>query len=398
MSNAAFSICSWNVRGLGDQDKCTDILSELISINPHIALLQESKLETLPDQKLRSFMPRHLDQVFSLPDVGSAGGTISAVNPSFFQVISFSHLSFSSTLILRSSMSDQNIAITNIYAPSSRALKQEFLNELLLIAQPDNSPWLLVGDFNLLRFPSDKNNAAFRQAEANAFNQTIDDLALIELPLLDRQFTWSNNRNTPTLERIDSAFFNLAWANAFPNSSLTSLTRFMSDHVPLIITVTTTIPRSNFFKFEPHWAQLQPCRDTVSSIWATIQPTSLLNAGASLASWLKQTRATLKKWASSRVPAPLRESRCKIAISALDLVEESRPLSRPEQLTRQIIVSLLKSTILEKVSYWKWRAKVSRAIHGGENSRFFHMSASHRMRRNKIFSLTQDGSTFTSHP
>ena len=107
-------------------------------------------------------MPRQLDQVFSLPAVGTAGGTISAVNPALFQVISFSHLSFSSTPILRSTTTDRNIAITNIYAPSSHALKQQFLDELLAIAQPDDSPWLLVGDFNLLRFPLDKNNNAFR--------------------------------------------------------------------------------------------------------------------------------------------------------------------------------------------------------------------------------------------
>ena len=219
--------------------------------------------------------------------MGTAGGTISAVNTASFQVVSFNHLTFSSTLILQSTEADRNIAITNIYAPSSRALKQSFLDEFLFISQPDDSPWLLVGDFNLLRFPSDKNNAAFRQAEANAFNQTIDDLALIELPLLDRQFTWSNNRNTPTLERIDSAFFNLAWANAFPNSSLTSLTRFMSDHVPLIITVTTTIPRSNFFKFESAWAKLQPCRDIIPSVWASPRPNHPPNSAASLASLLK---------------------------------------------------------------------------------------------------------------
>ena len=110
MSNVTFSICSWNVRGLGDEAKCSDVLSELIMIKPHIALLQESKLETYSKPKLILFLPRHLDNVFSLPAVGTTGGTISAVSTTSLQVISLSHLTFSSTLILQSTACDCNIA------------------------------------------------------------------------------------------------------------------------------------------------------------------------------------------------------------------------------------------------------------------------------------------------
>lgn len=101
-----------------------------------------------------------------------------------------------------------------------------------------------------MHFAHEKNNMSFCQAEANMFNDTINSLALIELPLLDRHFTWSNNRERPTLERIDRVFFNLAWNDTFANSNLTSLTRFTSDHVPPIITIDTSIPRSRQFPFE----------------------------------------------------------------------------------------------------------------------------------------------------
>ena len=186
-----------------------------------------------------------------MPAVGTAGGTISVVNFASFQVVSFSHLTFSSTLILQSTACAHHIAITNIYAPPSRSLKLAFLDELASIAQPDDTPWLIAGDFNLIRFPSEKNNTAFRPAEANAFNQTLDNLALIELPLLDRRFTWSNNRASPTLEWLDRVFLTL-------HGQMLSLTlpfpldpALRRDHVPLLIHVTTTIPRSNFFKFVP---------------------------------------------------------------------------------------------------------------------------------------------------
>lgn len=177
--------------------------------------------------------------------------------------------------------------------PPSRSLKLAFLDELASIAQPDDTPWLIAGDFNLICFPSEKNNTAFRPAEANAFNQTLDNLALIELPLLDRRFTWSNNRASPTLERLDRVFFNLAWADTFPNTSLSSRSRFTSDHVPFLIHVTTSIPRSSFFKFEAAWANSRPCKDIVAQIWAA-QPSSPTNATTFLVSTLKNLMPVLR--------------------------------------------------------------------------------------------------------
>ena len=45
--------------------------------------------------------------------------------------------------------------------------------------------WLVIGDFNLMRAPTNKNNTNFNQRLADKFNSMIDGLALIELPLLD---------------------------------------------------------------------------------------------------------------------------------------------------------------------------------------------------------------------
>jgi len=83
--------------------------------------------------------------------------------------------------------------------------------ELTEIAPNDGVPWLVCGDFNMIRFAHEKNNDNFRTREAEAFDDIVNDLSLIELPLIDRLYTWSNRRANPTLERIDRAFINLAW-------------------------------------------------------------------------------------------------------------------------------------------------------------------------------------------
>jgi hypothetical protein len=52
-----YSIMSWNVRGLGRQDKC-DAVRDAISIShPHIVCLEESKLNVIDSHKCKSFIP-----------------------------------------------------------------------------------------------------------------------------------------------------------------------------------------------------------------------------------------------------------------------------------------------------------------------------------------------------
>jgi hypothetical protein len=61
-----------------------------------------------------------------------------------------------------------------------------------------------------MRHATDKNSDSFRQDEADSFNDVINNLALIELPLTDLLYTWTSNRAEPTLQRIDRVFINIA--------------------------------------------------------------------------------------------------------------------------------------------------------------------------------------------
>ncbi|CAN6180303.1 unnamed protein product [Urochloa humidicola] len=150
-------------------------------------------------------------------------------------------------------MNPHHLTITNVYAPADHRDSRLFLNGLLELAPHVHGPWLLVGDFNLVRDTGDKNNGHINHALCSAFNDTVDALGVIELPLLERLFTWSNMREQPTLARFDRAFFSNAFSCTFPDTSLTSLPRPTSDHYPLLVRISTTIPRSSLFCFENTW-------------------------------------------------------------------------------------------------------------------------------------------------
>jgi hypothetical protein len=71
--------------------------------------------------------------------------------------------------------------------------------------------WLIIGDFNLIRYSHEKNSNNFDRALSATFNAMIQSLAWFELPLLDRRFTWTNGQENPVHARLDRAFFNNDW-------------------------------------------------------------------------------------------------------------------------------------------------------------------------------------------
>lgn len=156
-------LCSWNVRGLGDADKCNDVLSELLSIKSNLLLLQETKLATPSVPKVRSFLPIFLDFYATSPATGTAGCLLSAANTSSLHITNHSNHGFCSTLTFTSLTLPSPFCVTNVYGPTNRSEKPIFLAELKAIAPPENTPWLVVGDFNLIRFPHEKNNDNFHQ-------------------------------------------------------------------------------------------------------------------------------------------------------------------------------------------------------------------------------------------
>ncbi|XP_066311036.1 uncharacterized protein [Miscanthus floridulus] len=246
----------------------------------------------------------------------------------------------------------------------------------------------------MIRFAHEKNNDNFRTREAEAFDDIVNDLSLIELPLIDRLYTWSNRRANPTLERIDRAFINLAW-DAVPNSILSSLTRTTSDHVPLKIQISSSVPKSSIYRYEPSWALQPGFQEMISTAW-NLQH-SPHDPAASLVIRLKTTRAASKNWRRHQGSISQREVDCKLLISLLDAVEEIRPLNHPELVLLEIIVRLLSRTVKEKLLLWKQRSKIRAAIEGDENTRYFHACASQQLRHNKIQVLDHDDMELFGH-
>lgn len=236
MTNKNISILSWNVRGLGQLQRYEDVLTELIARRPDVVALQETKLEGVDLPKRKTFLPSRLSSFATRPSLGAAGGILTAWDSTTITLSFTFELHHSLTTVLTFNADGGTLSITNVYVPTAHTVKPAFLAELTSLANSIVGSWMLIGDFNLMREPSDKNTSAFNFTETKMFNDAInDDIRLVEIPLVDRSFTWSNKRDTPTLVRLDHCLVNLDWNSVFPNSCLSSLTRIASDHIPLLL-------------------------------------------------------------------------------------------------------------------------------------------------------------------
>ncbi|RCV22155.1 hypothetical protein SETIT_4G197800v2, partial [Setaria italica] len=126
----SFSLLSWNVRGLGDPQKCTVVKDSISSSHPSIVCLQESKLRALDGLKARSFLPPAITAFRCVDALDTRGGIITAWDPTIFAADSFITRRHTLTVFLSSTASNYSFAVTNIYAPADHRDSLPFLEDL----------------------------------------------------------------------------------------------------------------------------------------------------------------------------------------------------------------------------------------------------------------------------
>lgn len=83
--------------------------------------------------------------------------------------------------------------VTNIYGPASSPHKMGFATWLMNVDIPELDEWVIAGDFDLIKNPSNSFKPGSDLTEINLFNEIISDLGLVEIRFSDRNFTWSNS-------------------------------------------------------------------------------------------------------------------------------------------------------------------------------------------------------------
>jgi exonuclease III len=152
-----WKIHCWNIRSLNAQHKWSMLRSKILEVKCDIICLQETKREVFDRNYIKKFCPAQFDCFEYYPSIGASGGTIIIWKSSRFASHVIFQNSFSMSIEFNSTISDDQWVLTNIYATCTPDGKQQFLDWLHNIDIDDEVEWLLVGDFNLIHRPSDRN-------------------------------------------------------------------------------------------------------------------------------------------------------------------------------------------------------------------------------------------------
>jgi hypothetical protein len=127
----------------------------------------------------------------------------------------------------------------------------------------------------------------------------IHSLNLRELELPGRQYTWANNLQITTYEKLDRILLSTDWELKYPKVSVHALTREISDH-SLLLLDSEQPPKqnnANLFKFELSWLLKEGFYEVVAQVWQRE------NRGAtSLEKWqnkIRNLRKYLRGWAKN---------------------------------------------------------------------------------------------------
>jgi hypothetical protein len=97
----------------------------------------------------------------------------------------------------------KNIMLVTVYGPTHDEKKEQLLSDLANICSNIKIPTLIGGDFNILIFSGEKNRNFSCNRFTDMFNWIINTFELRDLNLNGGVYTWSNNQEDSTLERLD---------------------------------------------------------------------------------------------------------------------------------------------------------------------------------------------------
>jgi hypothetical protein len=205
-----------NVRDLGSRVKRWKIRESIISEKLDFLALQESKLESVSDSLIHCLWnSTNCDWVF-VPAVGNSGGVISIWRKSLFSLVfSFSGCGFVG-VCLDGIVDHMRCFVVNIYAKCNLPEKRQMWSELLMSKRGfGGGLWCIVGDFNSFRNGDERMGIRYDMStiysrEMGEFDGFVEELGLIDMPLVGRRFTWLHP-NGLSMSRLDRVLLSAEW-------------------------------------------------------------------------------------------------------------------------------------------------------------------------------------------
>ena len=155
--NKQWNILCWNVRGINSEKKQLAIRNAIDVSGCSVVCLQETKHPSFDASFVKLFCPKKFDMFAWVPSSGASGGLITVWMSSVFTGVPVFSESFALGVRLTSTQSADSWTLVNVYGPCADPNRALFVSWLFDIDIPRGDDWLLMGDFNFIRAPDNRN-------------------------------------------------------------------------------------------------------------------------------------------------------------------------------------------------------------------------------------------------
>jgi hypothetical protein len=311
-------------------------------------------------------------------------------------VLHILHGDFSLKFKLRNKEDNFEWCFIAVYGAAQDNDKEKFLSELVRMGDTVHTPVLVRGDFNIIRCLSEKNNNKYSDKRPSLFNVVINSLNLRELQLSGRHFTWANNLQCPTFEKLDRILFSTEWEVKFPQVMVKALPRGILDHTPLLLdrgildhtpllldTRLPSQPKANSFKFELAWLFKDGFHEKVIEVWQCE-----VKGSSSIEIWqnkIRSLRRYLRGWAKNMNGSYKKEKDDTLQkMEQLDKKAKMTMLSPQELDVKHCLKMRLMQLLREEEIKWYQRSKVNNLLQGDSNTKYFHLVVNGKRRKSRI--------------
>nr|GEX31496.1 RNA-directed DNA polymerase, eukaryota, reverse transcriptase zinc-binding domain protein [Tanacetum cinerariifolium] len=127
-----------------------------------------------------------------------------------------------------------DLLIVAVYGPQDLGEKRRLWDYLVHVIHKWHGEMVIMGDFNEVRFKSDRFGSVFNSQGANAFNSFIANAGLEEIPLGGSAFTWCHKSATK-MSKLDRFLISKNLLSTCSNITAVTLDRYLSDHRPILL-------------------------------------------------------------------------------------------------------------------------------------------------------------------
>ncbi|XP_019184779.1 PREDICTED: uncharacterized protein LOC109179736 [Ipomoea nil] len=376
------STISWNCRGMGNPRTVRELTDLASRKKPDFIFLMETKVKRIHAERIRVSLV--FDGLFNV-DLTRLGGGLALL---WRKNDTARLLSYSKNYIdIEVNMpSFPQWRMTCYYGFSQRHRRSEAWDLLKSFAPRSNLPWVMIGDFNDLLFQHEKRGGnPHPNSLLRGFGETIDHCGLAQLPMEGYRFTWEKGKGTPTCieERLDKVLASNAWREIVPGARVSNNLMRKSDHSALFLSIHETVPNTRGgrrgFRFEMAWVYDEGCRGVVERSWEEGRSEGIQDCIAYCGN-------QLSKWGGDRYH--------KFGEKIMFLRKQQLHLRGRTDLTSLAEFQRLEETLsnmeIQEDTYWRQRAKQHWLKNADANTKFYHMYASHRKKKNTIYKLMND--------